>query len=151
LAADAGQQPRWPALVSFPLTLLGLVDASYLTYTHFHPKALVCHASGHINCELVTESKYSELFGHIPVAVTGLIYFVIIAALCSPWVWRIRDIRVDRARLLMLIGGMGTVVYLVTAEARLKAICLYCTGIHIVTFLTFLTVLAAYLLRPLDD
>jgi hypothetical protein len=27
---------------------------------------------------------------------------------------------------------------------------LWCTGVHIVTFLLFLTVLAAYLLRPLD-
>lgn len=151
MPSEPSQQQRWPWLISFPLTLLGLADASYLTYTHFHPAALVCHASGHINCELVTQSKYSELFGHIPVAVTGLIYFVIITALCSPWVWRIRDIRLDRLRLLLLVGGMGTVVYLVTAEARLKAICLYCTGIHIVTFFTFLTVLAAYLLRPIDD
>lgn len=150
MAADS-QQPRWPALVTFPLALLGLADSVYLTITHFDKHALVCKAGGHINCELVTQSKYSEIFGHIPVAILGLAYFVAVTALCSPWVWRIRDLWLDRARLAALVVGMGTVVYLLTAEARLHAICIYCTGIHIVTFGIFMTTLAAYLFRPIDD
>jgi uncharacterized membrane protein len=41
--------------------------------------------------------------------------------------------------------------YLVFVETvQLKAICLYCTAVHIVTFVLFLAVLAAYLFRPLD-
>jgi uncharacterized membrane protein len=151
LAADAQQQPRWPALVTFPLVLLGLADSIYLTITHFDKAALVCHASGHINCELVTQSKYSEIFGHIPVAIAGLAYFVVLTVLCSPWVWRIRNLMIDRIRLALLVIGMGMVAYLLTAEVHLKAICLYCTGVHIITFFLFLTTLAAYLLRPIDD
>jgi uncharacterized membrane protein len=43
------------------------------------------------------------------------------------------------------------VLYLVYVEAvQLKALCLWCTGVHILTFLLFLAVLTAYLLRPLD-
>lgn len=138
-------------LVTFPLALLGLADSIYLTIAHYHKSALVCHAGGHVNCELVTSSKYSHLPGGIPVAVAGLAYFVVLTALCSPWLWRIRSLLLDRIRLALLVVGMGTVVYLLTAEAKLHAICLYCTGIHIVTFLIFLTTLAAYLLRPIDD
>lgn len=138
-------------LVTFPLALLGLADSVYLTISHFHPGALVCQSGGHVNCELVTQSKYSHLPGHIPVAVAGLAYFVVLTALVSPWVWRIRSLLLDRIRLAVLVVGMGTVIYLLTAEAKLHAICLYCTGIHIVTFLIFLTTLAAYLLRPIDD
>jgi uncharacterized membrane protein len=148
--APAEKNVRWAWPITFPFAILGLADASYLTYTHFNPGALYCKASGHINCELVTRSKYSELFGHIPVAILGLVYFVALAVLCSPWVWRAGNLLVDRIRLGLLVVGMGMVIYLLTAEAHLKAICLYCTGIHIVTFFLFVTTLAAYMLRPLD-
>jgi uncharacterized membrane protein len=72
-------------------------------------------------------------------------------ALVSPWAWRAANPWIGRLRLAGAISGMGMVCYLVYVEAvQLKAICLYCTGVHIVTFLLFLSVLAAYLLRPLD-
>jgi hypothetical protein len=67
-------------LVTFPLSLLGLADAIYLTITHFDKAALVCNATGHINCELVTRSRYSEIFGHIPVAILGLAYYLVVAS-----------------------------------------------------------------------
>ena len=111
---------------------------------------LVCRASSHINCEKVTQSSQSEIFGHIPVSLAGAIYFFVMVVLVTPWAWRARSEWVMWIRLAGAIAGMGMVVYLVYVEAHLKAICLYCTGVHIITFLLFLTILAAYLLRPLD-
>jgi uncharacterized membrane protein len=141
---------RWAWPITFPLALIGLADSVYLTITHFRPKALACSASGHINCEKVTESAQSEIFGHIPVAIVGLAFFVVAVVVFSPWVWKRGNLTFDRLRLAGITASMGMVIYLITVEAHLHAICLYCTGVHIVTFLLFVTTLAAYLLRPLD-
>jgi uncharacterized membrane protein len=148
----ARRAPKWAAPITFPLSLVGLGLSIYLTYEHYTgSKSLICSESSKVNCLKVTTSSQSEIFGHIPVSVTGLAYYVAVVVLCSPWVWRIANIWVHRLRLAAAVSGVGMVVYLVYVEAvQLKAICLYCTGVHIVTFLIFLTVLAAYLLPPLD-
>lgn len=143
---------RWAAPISFPLSLVGLAISIYLTYAHYNTAVvLACPNTGHINCAKVTTSSQSEIFGHIPVALAGLLYFVALVALVSPWAWRMANPWVWRLRLAAAVAGIGMVCYLVYVEAvQLKAICLYCTGVHVVTFLLFLTILAAYLLRPLD-
>jgi uncharacterized membrane protein len=152
---DAARAPqhyvRWGPWLSFPLAILGLADSAYLTYAHFQHVKLACSDTGAINCTKVTHSAQSEIFGHIPVALAGLLFYVVVVVLMSPWVWRLTSPWVERLRLAAAVAGMGMVCYLVYVEAvQLKAICLYCTGVHIVTFLLFLTVLAAYLLRPID-
>jgi uncharacterized membrane protein len=150
--AEPMRAPKWAAPISFVLALIGLGISTYLTIEHYRGnKSLSCPASAHINCLKVTTSSQSEIFGHIPVAVTGLAYYVAMVLLCSPWAWRFADRRVVWLRLAAAISGLGMVIYLVFAEAvQIKAICLWCTGVHAVTFLLFLTILAAYLLRPLD-
>jgi uncharacterized membrane protein len=143
---------RWAVPVTLPLALIGLALASYLTYAHYNTSVVLsCPESGHINCVKVTTSSQSEIFGHIPVALTGLLYFVVMVALVSPWAWRAANPWVWRLRLAGAIAGVGMVCYLVYVEAfQLKAICLYCTGVHVITFLLFLAILAAYLFRPID-
>jgi uncharacterized membrane protein len=131
--------------------VLGLADSSYLTYTHFHPGALICKSGGTIDCAKVTTSSQSEIFGHIPVAVVGLVYFAVMTLLMTPWAWRMRNEWVHRFRLVATGGAMGMVIYLVAVEIHLKAICEYCTGVHILNFLLFFVVLAAFLLRPIED
>lgn len=154
-AASQPVAPRfssWATWVSLPIVIVGLGLSAYLTYVHFtDPKQLSCPDTGHINCLKVTTSSQSEIFGHIPVAVTGLAYYVVMLVLVSPWAWHAVNPWVHRARLAGAIAGIGMVVYLVFVEAvQLHAICLYCTGVHALTFLLFLTILAAFLLRPLD-
>jgi uncharacterized membrane protein len=149
---DAAARPnaRWAWWYSLPIALLGLGDSAYLTYTHFHGNKLAgCKAGGHIDCTKVTTSTYSEIFGHIPVAVVGLVYFAVMTLLMTPWAWQMANQWVHRFRLAATAGAMGMVVYLVAVEIHLKAICEYCTGVHILNFLLFLVVLAAYLLRPI--
>jgi uncharacterized membrane protein len=141
---------RWAWWYSFPLALLGLADSAYLTYTHFNGNKLAgCAAGGHVDCTRVTTSSQSEIFGHIPVAVVGLVYFALMVVLMTPWAWQMRNEWVHRFRLLATGGAMGMVVYLVLVEIHLKAICEYCTGVHIINFLLFFVVLAAFLFRPI--
>jgi uncharacterized membrane protein len=108
--------------------------------------------TGVVNCLKVTTSSQSEIFGHIPVAVTGLAFFFVMTGLMSPWAWRAANPWVGWLRLAGAVSGLGMVIYLVFVEAvQLKALCLWCTGVHVLTFLLFLAVLSAYLFRPLDS
>jgi len=134
---------RWQPLTTLVLSLIGLGASIYLTITHFDKVALVCSSSGAINCEKVTSSPQSVIFG-IPVAMLGLLYFVPMAALCLPAAWRTADRRIHLARLVLAIVGVGMIIYLIIAELFLiKAICLWCSGVHVTTFFLFVIITTA--------
>ena len=137
--------PPWFQLVTWILALAGLGVSIYLTIAHFTDKKLAgCAESGVVNCTKVTTSPQSYVFG-IPVAVLGLAFFVAAVALMSPWAWRWGRREVGLIRLASVVVGMGFVLYLLYAELFIiGSICLYCTGVHAITFLLFvLTAFAA--------
>ncbi len=132
----------WRVALSGVLALVGLGLSIYLTITHFEPHFLVCAESGAINCQLVTTSPQAYVFG-IPVAILGLAYYAVVCVVDSPWAWRSADRRVHLARVVLSVLGMAFVLYLVAAELLvIKAICIYCTGVHIVTFAQLILVMA---------
>jgi uncharacterized membrane protein len=121
------------------LSVLGVIPSAYLTYTHFNQTALAgCPDTGAINCELVTNSPESKLFGVLPVSVLGLLFFLFLVAVNLPWAWRSPRREIHWLRLGSVVVGMIMVLYLVYTEIiTLGAICLYCTSVHIITFLLF--------------
>jgi uncharacterized membrane protein len=134
---------RWQPVATLLLSIAGLGIATYLTVTHFDKVALVCSDNGAINCAKVTSSPQSVIFG-IPVAMLGLAYFVPMIALCLPVAWRSADRRVHLARLALAVTGVGMIIYLIIAELFLiKAICLWCSGVHVVTFILFVIIVTA--------
>ncbi len=142
----------WAAPVGLVLTLIGIGLATYLTIAHYDTHVtLACSSKGAINCEAVTTSAESKLFG-IPVAVLGLAYFVGMLPWNLPAAWRSPDPRIKIGRLLYGASGIGFVCYLIYAEAIIiKKICLWCTGVHITTFVLFIvTVFASALAIPTD-
>jgi uncharacterized membrane protein len=144
--------PRWAPPIALILTLAGIGVAIYLTIAHYDSGvSLVCSSNGAINCEKVTSSAQSKVFG-IPVAVLGLAYFVGMLPLQLPAAWRSPDPRVRWGRLAYTAAGILFVFYLVYAEAVIiKAICLWCTSVHVLTLLLFvLTGFATALSYP-DD
>ena len=97
-----------PSLV---VALVGLAVSAYLTVEHFTSSAvLACPEGAVVNCAKVTSSPYSEFLG-VPVAVLGLAYFVVMAALLTPTAWRRR--RLDLVRLAGVGLGVAMVLYLV--------------------------------------
>lgn len=131
--------PRWPAWVGLPLCTAGLGIASYLTYEHYTgSKSLVCPATGGlVNCLTVTTSKYSMVHG-VSVAVLGLVFFAVMAALQSPWAWASRAWPIRAARVAWTLVGLGTAVWLVYAELfRIHNICLWCTSVHVISLILF--------------
>jgi uncharacterized membrane protein len=144
--------PIWLQLTTFALSLLGLGVSVYETYSHFVTHSFLgCSGNGTFNCEAVTTSAQSYVGPsnfHVPVAVLGVLFFVFAAVpLMSPWAWQAKRREIHLARLVSLIIGMCFVLYLLYAELIIIGkICIYCTSVHILTFLLFvLTVGAAAL------
>ena len=143
---------RWAPVVTLPLALVGLALSTYLTYVHYaEPRSLSCPDTGVVNCTKVTTSPESMLFGVIPVALAGAVYFLLLAALLAPAAWRSSRRELMVARLATVVGGVGMVCYLVYVEAVVvHALCLYCTGVHVIMFALFVAVLAATVLPAPD-
>ena len=144
---------RWPGLVGTVASLGGLGVSGYLTYEHYTgSSSLVCSDKGIVNCLEVTTSTYSKVAG-VPVAVLGLIFFVVMLILQLPAMWNRPGSAIRRVRMAWAVVGLGTVVYLLYAELfKIDAICLWCTAVHVLTFVVFVsTVFATVSTFPLDD
>ena len=142
----------WLQITTWVLALAGLGVSIYLTIAHFTESALAgCSESGLVNCTKVTTSAQSYVFG-IPVAVLGLAFFVFGVAIMSPWAWQARRREVHLLRVAAMVVGIGMVVYLIYAEfIIIGSICLYCTSVHVITFLLFVLTAfgaAAWGLKP---
>ena len=144
-------------LATFVLSLYALGASVYLTITHFDTHiTLACSDKGLVNCAEVTTSPQSMVFGIIPVAVIGLAYYLFMAALNSPWLWRLQQTGSEQVakivrytRLGAIVAGMGFVLYLVFAELiQIGAICLWCTSVHVATFLIFALIVFYTSLSP---
>ncbi len=135
--------PLWLQLTTWILSFTGLGVSVYLTITHYDTAVtLACSDKGVVNCGLVTTSPQSMVFGIFPVAVLGLAFYVFLAVANSPWAWRSRYPQVAMVRLASMIVGIGFVLYLLYTELfTLDHICLWCTSVHVITFLLFVLIL----------
>jgi len=140
VAPSAGP-PLWFQLTTWVLSIGGLGVSIYLTIAHYNSSVtLACPASSTINCEKVTTSAQSMVFG-IPVAVLGLAFFVFLAVVNSPWAWRVTWPPLSWARVGSMVVGILFVLYLIYAEMfSIRAICLWCTSVHVITFILFVLI-----------
>jgi uncharacterized membrane protein len=140
-AADGGVEfaPLWLRLTTLIIALAGLGASIYLTIAHYTtPTVLACSDKGFINCAAVTTSPESKVFGIFPVAVLGLAFYVFMVAVTTPWAWRATWPVIRWARLGAVCVGMVFVLYLVYTELiTLHELCLWCTSVHVCTFLLF--------------
>ncbi|HEY2579394.1 MAG TPA: vitamin K epoxide reductase family protein [Streptosporangiaceae bacterium] len=133
---------RWVQFTSFALAIIGLGISVYLTIEHFTGNSsLACSGRGLVDCARVTTSPESMVFGVFPVAVLGLAFYVFMVPATTPWAWRSRRREIALARLASVIVGVGFILYLIYVELiQVGAICLWCTGVHVATFLLFVLV-----------
>jgi len=130
----------WRPLSLEAICLGGIAISIYLLIVHYEPAALVCSNSGVVNCSKVLTSPQSVMFG-IPVSVYGLVYFVGMGLICLPTVWRRPAALIAWARIAGAVVGIAMVVYLIAQEGLvLHTICMWCTGVHVLTFAMFLII-----------
>ncbi len=136
----------------FVLSLIGGGIALYLTAVHYEHLPLLCSTNGVVNCERVTSSPYSVLFGTtIPITVPGL-GWALVSALLAGFALRARssssDImsRVVFVQCIWSLLALLTVLYLVYVEiVLLHTLCAWCTGLHVVILVMFLLTLVLVL------
>jgi uncharacterized membrane protein len=151
-AAEPMTVPAWVQWTSLVLSLAGLGVSIYLTIAHYTTTSiLACSSKGFVDCAKVTTSSQSMVFGVFPVAVLGLAFYVFMVAVNSPWGWRLRVPLVWWARIGSAVVGIGFVLYLVYAEIiQIGNICLWCTSVHVITFLLFALLVFAASIRNTD-
>ena len=146
--------PRWITATTLGLSLLAVGLTAYLTLTHYtDPTALACPDTGIVNCTAVTTSSWSVILG-VPVALIGLLWAAGMTTLTTPWAWRSSAKWLDTARLALSAAGAVMVFYLIYVELlRVDAICLWCTAVHVLTFIVFVSTVLATLSTqiPLDQ
>jgi uncharacterized membrane protein len=134
----------WRPLALEAICLAGIGISIYLLIVHYEPQALICHVGGAVNCEKVLTSPSSVIFG-IPVPYFGFAFFIGMGAICRPAAWRSEAAWLAWGRVAAAVAGIGMVVYLVYQEALvLHAICLWCTGVHVLTFVMFLIIVSGW-------
>ncbi len=126
------------------LSLIGIGIAIYLTAVHYENVPLICSSSGIVDCARVLSSSYSVVPGTtIPIAVPGLVWCVISAALAIIGL-RLQPIPrwLRTTQFALSLSGMLAVLYLVYVEiVRLHTICAWCTGLHVIILAMFLITL----------
>lgn len=141
---------RWRPILTTLICLAGVGMSGFLTWAHYFDQAAINNscplssAGGVVNCGAVTTSPESVIFG-IPVALYGLVYMVVMLALCLPAAWRSPSAIVARGRLALAVAGMSFVLYLVAVELlELHLICLECTSVHVLQFVLFILVVTGW-------
>ncbi len=134
------------AILFLIVSLLGFIDATYLTIKHFSGEAITCSLTN--GCDAVTNSVYSEIFG-IPLALAGALYYLLIFLLAIYYFDTKKQIILKNISFLTPIGLIASAYFTYIQAFILHAWCQYCIGSAITSSLLFLTgMIYLYLLRP---
>ena len=124
--------------------------SAYLTTLHYASIPALCPGGvGAINCQAVLTSTYSVVPGtSIPVTVPGMLWFLVSGwlAVLSLAAARREEEEPTWLRPLHLawtVVGLAAALYFVFCElVKLHEICLWCTSVHVMVFVSLLVALA---------
>jgi uncharacterized membrane protein len=124
------------------LALLGIITSVYLLMEHYSTGQSVCDINATISCSLVNSSVFSELL-NVPVAIFGGLWFVVVILFSL-------KLSTDKKGIFAsaLLGwstlGILFVIYLIIAEVILKALCPFCTVVHVLTAIILVIAVSIY-------
>jgi uncharacterized membrane protein len=128
-------------LVSSTVLIVFYATNSQLPFCSM-PTASTASNSLVVDCGKVLGSSYGSLFG-IPLDVLACMYFMVnMALVCLVCFGNSKDYRNSFGALFVWrLAGIGMSAYLISVELfRLKAICVYCTTMHIAIIVDFIIV-----------
>lgn len=111
------------------LAVLGFIDSAYLYYEHRHDnKSLVCPLDH--DCSVVTESKWSAMFG-IRNEILGMVFFAVVFALALSGAKNFLTLAAG--------GGLAFSAFLTSVQFfAIKDYCFYCLISALITLLLFI-------------
>lgn len=111
------------------LGIVGIIDASYLTYEHFVNIIPPCFVNRFLpflsDCGLVLRSKYAVMFG-IPLAVFGLIHYVILTLFIGLVITSDKKIWWYWLFFQTLMGAVFSIYLMYLQIFVIKSMCIYC-------------------------
>ncbi len=119
------QQAEFFFLIAlFILSFLGMMDSAYLTLKHFTPTPVVCTIFH--SCNAVLRSSYA-LWGGIPVAIFGLLYYVFLFILGLIAILPERRTKILQwVRGISVSGFLASLWFLYVQTFLLQAFCFWC-------------------------
>lgn len=118
------------------LPIIGLIDASYLTYQHFSPYPIPCSSLS--NCEIVTTSIYSQIAG-VPVALFGVLFYLTSFVLSVLIYKRKKKVYIGLLLLFSSFAFLASVGFVYIQLFVLRQICEYCMLSAVVSTLIFIS------------
>lgn len=122
---------RWPALTIIVVSMLGMVNAIYLTYLFLQDKwgeaeVSFCDINASLSCSSVITSPYAQFMG-VPVCTIALFVYPLLIVLAWMTLGRKRTKNLFYAiSLLSAMGLMLNVVYIYNEVTYIKALCALC-------------------------
>ena len=121
------------------LTLLGFIASGLALREHYRTDSSPCSINERWDCGIVNHSPFAVL-GGVPVAVIGMVGYVLLAALAFR--------RAYRLFLAAALVGLAFSLYLAHVEAHILGVwCIYCvaslTAISLLTLLGFGTIVVS--------
>ncbi len=132
--------------IIFTLSLIGLIDALYLTWEHYSGFIPPCSSGIFADCGQVLTSKYSVIFG-ISVALIGVVVYTL-DAVCVFFAVTANN-RLAKLGLITstFIGFVGSIYFVFLMLVIIKATCLYCLLSALISFTVFIL---ANIIYPLE-
>lgn len=117
------------------LSVLGLVDAAFLTFKHYTGGDIKCFVVS--GCDIVTSSQYSVLFDLIPLALMGVLFYF--TALLLGFV--VSETNSKKLKFILWtwsgLGVLSSLWFLYIQAFILEAYCSYCLVSIVNTILIF--------------
>ena len=142
------QTKTWLIIIIF-LSLLGILDASYLTYEHFQDTFPPCKLPHFLflakfnDCGQVLNSPYAQI-GPIPTAALGIAFYTTVMIITLLTLYNSTKYFNLTKTILLLLGISGIITSAILVYLQLfviHAICPYCMLSAFTTLAIFLTVI----------
>lgn len=114
---------KWIVYLLLILSLIGFLDADYITIKHYLGVPLTC--SVFEGCEKVTTSQYAAI-GNIPVALFGATYYLSILVLVILYLDTGKASLIHFISHFSVVGFLASLWFIYLQLFVIKAICFYC-------------------------
>lgn len=126
---------------------LGIVDSAYLAQHKLNGTPLLCAAEGLSDCNAVTASEYSRLFG-VPIAELGVLFYGIMFVLAALELVLVDQLLRRALQVFSLVGIAASLYFTFVQVAFIGALCIYCLASTAIALLIFVFASLIEPMRP---